>query len=91
MLQNLHFGLEVEALSGPAECPFGTRGTDHGGAVHEYRFRPLTLKEWAENRESLREFFSTLKVDGVTPLVLKLSQVRVFGGLHEFGTLRFQN
>lgn len=63
MLQSLRFGLEVEALSGPAECPFGIRGTDHGGAVYEYRFRPVTLKEWVENRESLREFFSALKVD----------------------------
>jgi hypothetical protein len=63
MLERIRFGLEVEALSGPAECPFGTRGMDHGGAVHEYRFRPMTLKEWAENRESLRKFFSALTVD----------------------------
>lgn len=63
MLLYIRFGLEVEAVSGPAGCPFGTRGTDHGGAVYEYRFRPMTLKEWAENRESLREFFSALKVD----------------------------
>lgn len=63
MLKKIRFGIEVEALSGPADCPLGVRGTDHGGAVYEYRLRPLTLKEWAENRESLREFFSVLKVD----------------------------
>jgi len=63
ILPNIRFGLEIEAVSGPANCPLGVRGTDYGGAIYEYRTRPVTLKEWVENRELLRELFSALIID----------------------------
>lgn len=62
-LSSLHFGLEIEAVSGPVSCPLGTRGTDHGGAVYEYRLGPITLRDWLENRAALREFFGSIAID----------------------------
>ncbi|AEG14344.1 hypothetical protein Desku_0737 [Desulfofundulus kuznetsovii DSM 6115] len=59
----MRFGMEVEAVSGPEACPLGTRGTDHGGAVLEYRLGPATLPEWSKYRTALRKFFSAITVD----------------------------
>ncbi|SMB96343.1 Putative amidoligase enzyme [Thermanaeromonas toyohensis ToBE] len=59
----MRFGVEVEALDGPVECPLGRRGTDHGGRVYEYRLGPLTLSDWRAHREELSRFWSQLVVD----------------------------
>ncbi|MGB9825257.1 MAG: hypothetical protein ACPLRU_01175 [Desulfofundulus sp.] len=62
-LPQMRFGMEVEAVSGPEACPLGTRGTDHGGAVLEYRLGPVTLPEWSGHRAALRKFFSAVTVN----------------------------
>lgn len=62
-LWDMRFGVEVEALEGPAQCPLGRHGTDHGGRVHEYRLGPLTLNDWQARRGELLRFWSRLVVD----------------------------
>ncbi|WP_131821650.1 amidoligase family protein [Desulfofundulus australicus] len=62
-LSRMRFGMEVEAVSGPEACPLGARGTDHGGAVLEYRLGPVTLLEWSKHRAALRKFFSAITVN----------------------------
>ncbi|MEW5932041.1 MAG: hypothetical protein AB1816_00450 [Bacillota bacterium] len=61
--REFRFGMELEAIAGPERFPLGSRGTDHGGRVWEYRTRPVTLRDWAAARPELERFWGQVRVD----------------------------
>lgn len=61
--RELRFGVELEAVAGPEHFPLGSRGTDHGGQVWEYRTRPVTVRDWAAARPELGHFWAQVQVD----------------------------
>lgn len=62
-LHRTRFGLEIEAYEGPEEFPLGQRGTDHGGAIWEYRTQPITLQDWLAARNEMQKFFERIEVN----------------------------
>lgn len=61
--REFRFGVELEAVAGPERFPLGSRGTDHGGRIWEYRTHPVTVRDWAAARPELECFWAQVRVD----------------------------